>query len=623
MDEPGYTPGYDVGKSSFAAQSESAKAAPEPEPAPEPAYDFAPANEPEPATPEPVASTASADDPLGGMDPMEWLESLAARQGASADELTTEANFDIAEPPADTFIDEPGYVDYDPFGGSGVARPAEPAASAPEPEAQPAASMEGDTLSWLEDMAAQQNADAESLIGEITPEPEAAPTQNYAADAPFPSITPAESSAEPESALSWLEDLAKGQTGMLDAMTLDSSPQPASINEGGMSDDINEVQAWLESQARNLEQTRVELDEQDNPDNLAPAEPATDLPDWLRASMPASGGATTEAPKAPALSDEIATPNAPSDLPNWLRPTPEPSADLEQDLLASIQDAGGTSTAEPVQDLANISDEELEALTRPSSPDEVDSWAEALDEEFDRKAAGDESVPDWYQEAIKRAEAQKPRSGPVPTVTEVPEPSIQAPAASTSNVPDWLQEDSFADSAAALPGDIPDWLRTVAPEAPTSPAQAALPAASTEIPDWLQAAAPTPAPAPVTPPPVQQAPAPEPRPRPAPTPPPAPSARPVEAARVRPATPPGPEHQEHLQTARQMVASSQYPASLEHYQALIDSAQLLEETRGDLRQLVENQPADPKLRRLLGDAHMRLGDLQAALDTYRSALDQL
>src|SRR5258708_26611343 len=87
VDEPGYTPGYDVGKSSFAAQSESAKVAPEPEPAPEPAYDFAPANEPEPAAPEPVASTSSADDPLGGMDTLVEQGHLAV--------LTDPQRFDI------------------------------------------------------------------------------------------------------------------------------------------------------------------------------------------------------------------------------------------------------------------------------------------------------------------------------------------------------------------------------------------------------------------------------------------------------------------------------------------------------------------------------------------------
>jgi uncharacterized protein HemY len=78
-----------------------------------------------------------------------------------------------------------------------------------------------------------------------------------------------------------------------------------------------------------------------------------------------------------------------------------------------------------------------------------------------------------------------------------------------------------------------------------------------------------------------------------------------------------------LKQAREMATGNQLAASLERYQALIDSAQLLEETRGDLRQLVESNPKEPKLRRLLGDTHMRLGDLQAALDMYRSALDQL
>ena len=41
------------------------------------------------------------DDPLGGMDPMAWLESLAARQGAKPEELVTAANLDIPLPPAE------------------------------------------------------------------------------------------------------------------------------------------------------------------------------------------------------------------------------------------------------------------------------------------------------------------------------------------------------------------------------------------------------------------------------------------------------------------------------------------------------------------------------------------
>jgi cytochrome c-type biogenesis protein CcmH/NrfG len=78
-----------------------------------------------------------------------------------------------------------------------------------------------------------------------------------------------------------------------------------------------------------------------------------------------------------------------------------------------------------------------------------------------------------------------------------------------------------------------------------------------------------------------------------------------------------------LKQAREFVAGNQVAASLEHYQALIDGSQFLEESRADLRRLVDQNPKEPRLRRLLGDTHMRLGDLQAALDTYLSALDQL
>lgn len=72
-----------------------------------------------------------------------------------------------------------------------------------------------------------------------------------------------------------------------------------------------------------------------------------------------------------------------------------------------------------------------------------------------------------------------------------------------------------------------------------------------------------------------------------------------------------------------MLRENQMAPALEKYQVLIDNAHALEETRGDLRALAERDPGDPKVFRLLGDAHMRLGDLQAALDTYLSALDQL
>jgi hypothetical protein len=270
-----------------------------------------------------------------------------------------------------------------------------------------------------------------------------------------------------------------------------------------------------------------------------------------------------------------------------------------------------------------------------------------LDEEYERRVAGDESVPDWYQEALARASSEIPavpaeQAAPAPAM-EMEEVEVEFTPAESA-IPDWLQDMAPSqEPAEALPGDIPDWLRNVAPEAPAATPAPVTPASDdwltqnvedADIPDWLKPAAPEPAPAPVqqaappqpapTPAPIHaQAPAPQPQAQPVQQPRPAPAPAPRPAPVVRAAGPAGPEHHGRLKQARDLVASNQHPASLEHYQFLIDSSQLLEETRGDLRQLVEKNPSDPRLRRLLGDTHMRLGDLQAALDTYRSALDQL
>lgn len=92
-------------------------------------------------------------------------------------------------------------------------------------------------------------------------------------------------------------------------------------------------------------------------------------------------------------------------------------------------------------------------------------------------------------------------------------------------------------------------------------------------------------------------------------PPPAPKAEPQPAPTAPPA-----RRVASLQQARQQVVQGQVLPALESYQALIDNMENLEEVRADLRQLVEQHPKEPKVRRLLGDTHMRLGDLQAALD---------
>src|SRR5258707_448797 len=163
-------------------------------------------------------------------------------------------------------------------------------------------------------------------------------------------------------------------------------------------------------------------------------------------------------------------------------------------------------SAEPAE-APPASPAELESLTKPISPDQVDSWAEALDEEYERRVAGDESVPDWYQEALARASSEIPAVPAEQAAPAMEEVEVEVTSAESA-MPDWLQDMAPSQEAAeALPGDIPVWLRNVPPEAAGAPASPKAtpppddwltqPVENADIPDWLKPAAPEPAPVPV------------------------------------------------------------------------------------------------------------------------------
>jgi len=624
IDEPGYTPGYESAKPKPAAPPPvPAAKAPEPPKPPPPA-----------PTPAPVA--AASDDPLGGMDPMAWLESLAKRQGAKADELTTQANIEIPILPPDTKVDEPGYTPFDPFSAGGVsqsARNLEKAAPPSPPTPTPAPADLTDSLAWLDQLARGQGD--LGFLGESTA-PDLGANDPMAwlnslssgADifggtpaAPPPAPPPISTRMSAEDALSFLDSLA-----------VDSAPPPApvtpapptdirEVDKGGLSNDPAEIQAWLLGQQAKLEEVR-RLEDVEPYDPNAPAT-AGEIPDWMRQMIT---DAPAPAPTVPPLDTKIALPIPPADiLPDWLMPADEAESLLEEELGIPVTPEPNVVTP-PAPDKIEISAAELASFVPPEGID--DDWAEALDSEYERKLAGDDSVPEWYLEALARADA---------VVTETPTLDL-ASAASTApslaelelepatpgEIPDWMS--SFASEPPAVApasdmtlealgqGQLPDWLAAITP-AETAPA-------APPMPDWLRAqtgtldpakvAEPTPPPAPEpvipTPPVVVEVA------KPAPAPvaePPKPAPRPMIALSAA------------LGTARQLVAKRELTPALEHYQQLIDHATNLEEVRGDLRQLAAEYPKEPKVMRLLGDAHMRLGDLQAALETYLNALDKM
>jgi tetratricopeptide (TPR) repeat protein len=436
--------------------------------------------------------------------------------------------------------------------------------------------------------------------------------------------------------------------------------------------------AWLKRQAARLAAVR---DSQDmemmsvEEEEVAPAQPG-ELPPWLAQMREESEQARPPEPSP--LTEGIGLPEGVIDLASLLDEAAagvgfdlsEVEIDTDEQLIEAVEELWAEQPSQADLELLGefVPESELAAFLESGlMPDEHDPLAEALDAEFERRLTGDETEPEWYTDAVARVaaeapavpemEAELPGEAPAEPVVaeampvEMPdwlkeaEEELQEPMASDSAVPDWLQEPSEAEPAIptelpewlveraeelepAMEGDVPDWLLEIGSEEPEVSAVDWLPAEAQEPEVAQTVAEPTPPPAPEpvapAPPPVTRA---------------VPPAAPVAPAPVKaaPTVPPGEffetyrqrleadpdDHPSRLGLARALRASQEWVSSLDHYEALIETSQLLQDVSGDLISVVEQQPKTPRARRLLGDAYMRQGMLQEALDAYRSALNQL
>ncbi len=545
---------------------------------------------PAPPPAPPVMAAASASDPTSGeVDPLAWLESLARRQGVRAEELITSADLNVPEAAADAVVDEPGYSDYSPFA---AAEPEEEQPHAAPLPAMPSGMLEeeipsgGDTLAWLEGLAVSEGAAPLPVAAAPTPE------------------------ADSLDGLSDAEIEARAAEGLLTPL---------------------QMQAWLDRQADSLARARIEAELSYQEEEVAPAEPA-ELPPWLLEAIP---GEEAAAPAGPApLVEEIVEPPQPADLPAWIAEAP--------------------AEPEVAYDLA----EEIEA-------DASDTWVRALDHEYVTKRIkqSEEEMEDWYEEALQTGTVEVPTLEPLAAepdfLAEEPEFAGELAAPEAAELPDWLR-------AEVEGGDVPDWLLQPIGEAEEATALEWLepepevagpefePAAEipdwlqeaavqpVELPDWLQEAAPTPPPAPA-PAPAVPAPAAAPAPPPAAAPAPAPAraaappparvpAVPLSAAvpagaaydRYRAALESNPQdHGTRLELARKLNEDNRILDSLGQYESLVFSEAQLSQLEVEVGELVQARPDVPQARRVLGDIFMREGRLQDALDTYRSALEQL
>jgi tetratricopeptide (TPR) repeat protein len=240
----------------------------------------------------------------------------------------------------------------------------------------------------------------------------------------------------------------------------------------------------------------------------------------------------------------------------------------------------------------------------------TDQQAEpALAQEDELEPTPEEDLPDWLQQLRPAEELQSAETAllAVEAEPELETEPLEPLAGSTDEampaLPDemedmeWLREleQATVEEVAETPIITPE------PVEPTPIVQAAV---AKEILEE-QAVAPVEPPPPVTP---------EAPPEPA-----AVEPAPVEEAPV----PVAQDTETRLAWARTRLSEGALDESAQEYEQLVQEPDLANELVGELEDAVQSNPKHHALQRVLGDAYMRTGKLQQALEAYRQALSKL
>jgi hypothetical protein len=616
----------------------------------------------------------AASAPPVGEDALSWLEKLAADQGG-ADlgglDLGGLGDIPSAAPPVPA-ADTLSWLENLSTGSAVDLSALEPAAPTP-----PAPVVGDDPMAWLENLARQQGAATEELT---TPAAQSAPRgeqPEFALDSLLAEEPVQPNFAASDDPAAWLDALAESH-GVTPPPAV-PPPAPASkMAAAGIqpeeTDVIRQLNAGKEiapDQIANffeamMSKAAARTDVEDFPleDEEAEEEaPAIEsgIPDWLRDSAP------TELTASPAAE----VPATPQPLPDWLQesaPVPDmtplgeavvepPAVDMPdwlKDDLSVTDDAGlenifaqSETTALDFTTSAPAPAMETPVTTVPSQVNESflntdDQWIKHFELEYQERVGQVSEVPltfdDHEAPAAVVTPAPTPAAPPPPTVvpaaaveSDLPE-ETELPVGEPTTLPAWLQQAAAsaapAPAAAAPAAPLPDWLAEpqqpeALPDWLATPAAEPEPALAGDLPDWLKeasvhpeavpdwlmesisdeqvpvVAAPVPAPAPAAPPP-------------APVPVPVP-VRPAPPANIAAA----------FASARQKVSDGDLDGALADYESVVRAAANLNDVVDDLRSLMSRHKDNPAVYRVLGDALMRNGNLQEALDTYRKALNLL
>ncbi len=522
--------------------------------------------------------------PATSLNPVAWLQDLAGTQ--AEDDAT--AIFARVEPPQPTAAPEPPGA-------------AAPVSSADIPTVADPFDSGVDPIAWLENLARRQGAKSEELTTSVSmeiPVPEN-PVIDEPGYNPFSFDAPIERRQtqhndtpftldDPDSWPDLTPDTDTGEP-VASSPTDDVSAIERAISEGTVSPE--QMQAYLEHQ------TDLYVDDlasdADTADDDAPPVPA-ELPDWLLEQV---GAPPVDLPIAPAA-EAAAEPDVFDDMPEWLR------EDADQTDAASLLGIFDDIPAE--EDSQSLTtDPEFAGYT--IEIDRSDPWVEAFEAEQEDGLPDITELPGWYVENLNDPEriAAVDQMADAPALADAALPvEAELKPGQPVDLPSWA---SLPEEEPALVTDLPDWLLELDASGVTN-------VEPEEIPDWLnedndviEVEPETFAPVVITPEPARAAPPVQPRPE--PTAAAAPAQRPAASA--------------DLQAARTHADSGDVETSVAHYEALIRVNRELDAVVDDLTRLSKLHRANPAVHRVLGDGLMRQGKLQAALDVYREALNQL
>lgn len=83
------------------------------------------------------------------------------------------------------------------------------------------------------------------------------------------------------------------------------------------------------------------------------------------------------------------------------------------------------------------------------------------------------------------------------------------------------------------------------------------------------------------------------------------------------------DHEARLALARALWAANETEEALSHYTRLIRAKMLMREVFTDLERYIQERPRIPQLWRTLGDAYMKDGQMNKAMETYNQAMSLL